>query len=546
MESFEELGLSPDVAAALAAEGIETPTSLQSAVLPVVLRGNNVVALGGPGSGTMVSWAAPLLHRIEPGSGQPRCVVAVPTGEIAEALAESLGRLAQHTGHTVSVLVGPWALPERCDVLFGTTGQLRTASHDGRLDLASIEIFIVERAQDMDSLGQLAKLDGIMEQLGAETQRVLVTLPQPDGVKDLVRARMARAVHAPAPASSAQNAAGEPVRRGDIRFFTVPSSRERWTLETVARLLQEEDASHVVVYCRSEDRIADVGDFLTLHGFVAGAPGDETVPVWLSADGLEARAAGESLPDQSVIATVSCDAPMDVDALDRRHGWAGLATVVVLPREMAHLRAMAKEAGYKLAPMSLSVVAVPKDVAALREELTTSAEEGSLGAEMLVLEPLLEEFSAIELAAAALRMVRERAKAGAVGEARTAQTTDASGARPFVRLFVSVGQKDDLSPRELLGALAGESGVKGDYFGRLDIRDTFSLVEVHPDVADQVIRGANGLTIKGRATRVDYDRGARKPAGGAGDGARTGGARTGGGRPGSDRGQPTTRRPRTD
>lgn len=540
MESFEELGLSPDVAAALAAEGIETPTSLQSAVLPVVLRGNNVVALGGPGSGTMVSWAAPLLHRIEPGGGQPRCVVAVPTGEIAEALAESLGRLAQHTGHTVSVLVGPWALPERCDILFGTTGQLRTASHDGRLDLASIETFIVERAQDMDSLGQLAKLDGLMEQLGSETQRVLVTLPQPDGVKDLVRARMARAVHAPTPASSPQNAAGESVKRGDIRFFTVPSSRERWTLETVARLLQEEDASHVIVYCRSEDRIADVGDFLSLHGFLAGAPGDETVPVWLSADGLEARAAAEGLPDPSVIATVSCDAPMDVDALDRRHGWAGLATVVVLPREMAHLRAMAKEAGYKLAPLSLSVVAVPKDVAALRDELTTSVEEGNLGAEMLVLEPLLEEFSATELAAAALRIVRDNSKAVPAGEVRTTQT-DASGARPFVRLFVSVGQKDDLSPRELLGALAGESGVKGDYFGRLDIRDTFSLVEVHPDVADQVIKGANGLTIKGRATRVDYDRGARKPAGGTG-----GGARTGGGRPGSDRGQPAKRRPRTD
>ncbi len=540
MESFEELGLSPDVAAALAAEGIETPTSLQSAVLPVVLRGNNVVALGGPGSGTMVSWAAPLLHRIEPGGGQPRCVVAVPTGEIAEALAESLGRLAQHTGHTVSVLVGPWALPERCDILFGTTGQLRTASHDGRLDLASIETFIVERAQDMDSLGQLAKLDGLMEQLGSETQRVLVTLPQPDGVKDLVRARMARAVHAPTPASSPQNAAGEPVKRGDIRFFTVPSSRERWTLETVARLLQEEDASHVIVYCRSEDRIADVGDFLSLHGFLAGAPGDETVPVWLSADGLEARAAAEGLPDPSVIATVSCDVPMDVDALDRRHGWAGLATVVVLPREMAHLRAMAKEAGYKLATLSLSVVAVPKDVAALRDELTTSVEEGNLGAEMLVLEPLLEEFSATELAAAALRIVRDNSKAVPTGEVRTAQT-DASGARPFVRLFVSVGQKDDLSPRELLGALAGESGVKGDYFGRLDIRDTFSLVEVHPDVADQVIKGANGLTIKGRATRVDYDRGARKPAGGSG-----GGARTGGGRPGSDRGQPAKRRPRTD
>jgi ATP-dependent RNA helicase DeaD len=80
-----------------------------------------------------------------------------------------------------------------------------------------------------------------------------------------------------------------------------------------------------------------------------------------------------------------------------------------------------------------------------------------------------------------------------------------------------VGSRDEIRPGDIVGALAGESGIPGSKIGRIDIRDTFSIVEVQADVADRVIQAVNGTTIKGRSTRVDYDRGgdrSHRPQGG--------------------------------
>jgi ATP-dependent RNA helicase DeaD len=66
---------------------------------------------------------------------------------------------------------------------------------------------------------------------------------------------------------------------------------------------------------------------------------------------------------------------------------------------------------------------------------------------------------------------------------------------------------------DLLGALAGESGVDGSSFGKIEIRDTYSLVEVRPSDAETVIKAVNGSSIRGRSARVDYDRGGGTKAG---------------------------------
>jgi ATP-dependent RNA helicase DeaD len=105
-------------------------------------------------------------------------------------------------------------------------------------------------------------------------------------------------------------------------------------------------------------------------------------------------------------------------------------------------------------------------------------------------------------------------------EAETPKAPAGAPPTTYARLFVSVGKRDGARPGDLVGAIAGESGIPGGKIGRIEIRDTFSIVEVEADVAERVVRAVNGTTIKGRAARVDYDRdrvapprpsGARRP-----------------------------------
>ena len=78
------------------------------------------------------------------------------------------------------------------------------------------------------------------------------------------------------------------------------------------------------------------------------------------------------------------------------------------------------------------------------------------------------------------------------------------GAR--VRVFVGLGKKDRASAKDLVGALIREAGIaKGD-IGRIEVRETFSVVEVAAAAAGQAVRGLTGTTIRGRRVLARLDR----------------------------------------
>ncbi len=129
---------------------------------------------------------------------------------------------------------------------------------------------------------------------------------------------------------------------------------------------------------------------------------------------------------------------------------------------------------------------------ALCERVTRILDEGNVDAELALLDPLFERFDPAEVAAALLAMSR--------------QPTAVSGGVPtvgqqppaWVKVFVTVGKKDRAAPKDLVGALIREVGIEKGDIGRIDVRDTVSLVDVVPGVADKVVRGLTGISIKGR------------------------------------------------
>ena len=340
MDSFEELGVTPEIADALGAEGIEKPTPLQEDAIPILRRGNNLALAAGPGSGILAAWTVGLLDRIEAEGDAPQILVLTATGEIAEGLAESVARISTTTGHTVAALGSTWVLPERAQVLLGTPADVLAAAATGALSLGQVQALVVDQAQLIEAFGGLSEVERVVDYLPPEAQRVLSALPMSERVTDLVERHFKRAIKIPAPRDE------DVPKRGDVRFRIAPEPREAAALAVVDELLAD-DARHVLVFCRNDDRAADVGDYLTLHGFAAGAPGDETVPVWLGVDALEARSAARGVDG---LVVVSCDAPADSDTLDRRHSISAGGVVVVLARELPHLKDLGRRTGYGTVP----------------------------------------------------------------------------------------------------------------------------------------------------------------------------------------------------
>ena len=513
MESFEELGISPELVEALASEGMEVPSALQQSVIPVLLHGNHVLAQAGPGAGTLVTYGVPLLERIEVDATSIQALVLTPSADSALRLARSLSRLAQATGHRIAALGFPWALPELSAILFATPGDLLQAVRASKFSLEGARFVVVDGFSSLLP-GDREVLETVFEILPKDAQRILLAQPFTAEAEAFGKAHLQKAVHLPPLATRAQGAS--PPNRGEVGYRVTGEEKEAETLHTVAGLL-DGGTRHVLLFFRSEDQAADVSDFLALHGFLSGAPGDGSFPVWLAVDELRARKAVEELEEaDSAVDAISYDVPSDPDSLDRRHRGFRPGVILARPRELPHLKDVAKQTGYRLVPAPEPLpISMASELDRLRDLVTRALKEDDLAPFYLALEPLFQDHSPGEVAAACMALLRKKATA-----AKPAVRSEARGGgeprqgppagKPWMRLFVGVGERDGVGPGDLLGAIAGEAGLEGSKVGKIEIRDTFSLVEVAPDDADRIIQALNGTTIRGRSTRVDYDRGASR------------------------------------
>jgi ATP-dependent RNA helicase DeaD len=519
MESFEELGVTPELVDALTAEGVEVATEFQDAAIPVLLRGNPVLAQAGSGAGTLLAYGVPLLQRVDAEAGSPRAFVLASSVEAASRLAASLSRIAQVTGHRIGALDSGWALPEVASILFATPEDLLRAVKSSRLSLEEIQGVVVDGFNGMEPKSRDA-LETLFSSLPKEAQRVLLAQPFSEEAEAFGKAHFSKAVHLPPKAALAGDGAPPP-RRGEVFYRVVSEGKEPELLQVVSSAF-DEGTHHVLLFFRTEDQAADVGDVLGLHGYQSGVVGDAASPVWLAADELKARKVLDDWPDPSQVLTLSVDVPPEPDVLDRRHGGQEPSVILVRARELPHLRDVARQTGYRLVPSKEPIpMRVSGELERLRSLLGRAVKEEELAPFYLALEPLFQAHSPAEVAAAALALLNRRqlqGKSQDAGGSREEPVEPLSGPPPktWVRLFVAVGEKDGVGPGDLLGAIAGEAGVEGSQVGKIEIRETYSLVEVVPNVADKIIRSLNGTTIRGRAVRVDHDRGGPRGRGGPG------------------------------
>ena len=115
--------------------------------------------------------------------------------------------------------------------------------------------------------------------------------------------------------------------------------------------------------------------------------------------------------------------------------------------------------------------------------------------------PYLEDHDPALVAAALLALQRET---GTENQDTVAPPPSESGA--WARLFVTTGRKDKASAKDLVGALIKEAGLEKGQIGKIDVRETFSLVEVAPTIAEQAARRLTGVSIRGRRVTARPDR----------------------------------------
>jgi ATP-dependent RNA helicase DeaD len=352
-------------------------------------------------------------------------------------------------------------------------------------------------ADELLARGEDASLEMLMTDLPKDAARVVVAASLTPPVEALIEryARRARRVLSPATEPGQAGGGATPVQ------YLAVASQGR--LSALRRVLDDQNPASAIVFVREAASESEVASLLRALGY--------------SGPAASVRAGRAAAPDTSLV--VLFDLPATQVELREAVGPA-TAIALVQPRQLESLRALA--AGGALRPYSLPDAGrrARAREAALRDELQQVIAGSAIDREILALEPLLDDYDGVEIAAAALKLL-ERERERPAAQAPLAATGPASAgaeaprkprdSKTMARLFVAIGERDNVRPADLLSAIANQPGMNSASVGKIDIRQSHSTVEVAVESADAVIERLTGTTIRGKRIVARRDNETRRP-----------------------------------
>jgi len=551
---FVSLGLDPRLLAALSALGYEEPTPVQRQAIPILLEGRDLLAQAATGTGKTAAFALPMLDRLVREGGERRGVfglVLVPTRELAMQVAEAVHRYGKQAGVRVLAVYGGSsmglqlrALERGVDVVVATPGRALDHVRRGTLALADVKLVVLDEADEMLDMGFAEDLEAILDATPDGRPMALFSATFPPRIAVLAARRLSSPTELKLGASRAMGTAPEGQGRVKQTAYVVPRAHK---LAALSRVLDLEDPTSAIVFCRTRTEVDEISEKLNargrraeaLHGGFSQEQRDRVMKRFRSgsADLLVATdVAARGLDVEQVSHVFNFDVPSEAEAYVHRigrtgrAGRAGTAITFYEPREQWLLANVERLTKKKIERATVPTVA---DLKARRLELTrASLRETILGGGLdtfrVAVESLADEFDLLDVAAAGVKLAHEAA--GSPGEEeeipaipvpperpRFAPRGDGPAPGPFparrgprlagaVRLFVGAGRDAGIRPADLFGAITNEAKLPSRAIGAIEIADRFSLVEVPGESADAVIEALRRTTLRGRKVLVRRER----------------------------------------
>lgn len=196
---FSELGLEAGILRAIGEQGYDTPTPIQREAIPLVLQGRDLEALAQTGTGKTAAFVLPILQRLGGGVDRlkrvfstPRCLVLVPTRELAAQVEESVRAYGKHSGLVSLCVFGGVginpqikALKRGVDILVATPGRLMDHMQQGTVDLRAVQILVLDEADRMLDMGFIRDIRRIIERLPKQRQSLMFSATFSPEIREL-------------------------------------------------------------------------------------------------------------------------------------------------------------------------------------------------------------------------------------------------------------------------------------------------------------------------------------------------------------------------
>ena len=542
---FEDLNLDAKILRAVTDMGFEAASPIQGQSIPLELEGLDIIGQAQTGTGKTAAFGIPLLQKVDPKSKKLQAIILCPTRELAIQVSEEIRRLAKYM-HGVKVLpiyggqeIGRQirSLKDGIQVIIGTPGRVMDHMRRKTLKLEHVHTVVLDEADEMLNMGFLEDMETILSELPEERQTVMFSATMP-----------------PAIAEIAKKFQKDPeIVKVVKKELTVPKVTQYYyevkpktKVEVMCRLLDMYDPKLSIVFCNTKRQVDDLVQELQGRGYFAeGLHGDlkqmqrdrvmnsfrnGRTDILIATD-----VAARGIDVDDVEAVFNYDIPQDdeyyVHRIGRtgRAGREGKAFSLVVGREVYKLREIQRYCKTKIIPQPIPSL---NDVTSIKvEKIMDSVEEIIRDSDLdkiinIVEKRVLEEdYTTLDLAAALLKMSMgddyedisgERTPLRSLDEledyergarnrnnGRGARSGRRGGSENGARLFINIGKNQGIKPGDILGAIAGESGMPGRMVGSIDMFDKYTFVEVPREQADVVLQAMKDVKIKGKNVHME-------------------------------------------
>ncbi|MCU0810560.1 MAG: DEAD/DEAH box helicase [Thiobacillaceae bacterium] len=271
---FSSLALGEPLLRAIADAGYTTPTPIQAQAIPQVLAGGDLLAAAQTGTGKTAGFTLPILHLLStrpvPAKpGRPRCLILVPTRELAAQVEESVKTYGKYLQLTSMVMFGGVninpqfkALKSRVDILVATPGRLLDHLGQKTVDLSGVEILVLDEADRMLDMGFIRDIKKVLAVLPKQRQNLLFSATFSDEIRTLANGLL----HNPKSVEVARrNTTVEVIEQSMHR---VPQAHKR---DLLAHLIKHHDWQQVLVFTRTKHGANKLAEKLIKDGISAAA-----------------------------------------------------------------------------------------------------------------------------------------------------------------------------------------------------------------------------------------------------------------------------------
>jgi ATP-dependent RNA helicase DeaD len=472
MPTFAELGLAPDILAAIQDVGYDKPSPIQEQAIPPLLEGSDVIGQAQTGSGKTAAFGLPMLQYVDPSEHEVQGLVLTPTRELCIQVTQALRTYGSRKGIDVVAVFG--GAPIRTQqaqlragghVVVGTVGRVKDLISRHSLMLHSTRFVVLDEADEMLDLGFLEDVERIIALTPSSRQTALFSATMPPEIRRLADQYLYN------PITIKVKAATLTVDTVEQFALEVPS---RDKPEALANVLEAERPDQALVFVRTKIRcdqlyrsLRDKGwNVKAIHGDMSQGSRDGVMisfkegrlPLLIATD-----VASRGLDISGISHVINFDVPTSPDVYVHRIGRtgrvgrSGRAITFYEPRQQREIAAIEQHAGVKLSPWVKDAHVAPTPV-----------------------KP----------------PPRRHSK----------PRDPANGDGPLRKLIVSGGRAEGLEPSDIIHAITSATGLDGEAVRNVRMLERFAFVEVPEQEADRVVERVNGTEVRGQPLRLELAR----------------------------------------